>query len=96
MGLLDFMRRRPRPIESALWDHTISSTPLFSDLSDEESGRLRELSETLLSTKQVIVSDGPPAEPGEVVVLAATCSLPILELGTHWYRGWSTIVLFPD
>ncbi len=96
VGLFDFLCRRPRSIERTLWEHTISSTPLLSDLSVEERGRLKEFSETLLSTKQVIVSDGPAAEPGELVVVAATCSLPILELGTRWYRGWSTIVLFPD
>ena len=69
---------------------------LFHDLGPDDRSRLKTLAEHILARKDVSVSGGPPLTDGERVALAAGLALPVLELGISWYKGWWTIVVFPD
>lgn len=98
MSLLDWFRR-PRTrvsIDPALWELTLDRFAIFSDLDSAERTGLKECSEKLLATKEIVASDGPDPDERERAALAAQCALPVLELGVEWYRRWWTIVLFPD
>ncbi len=100
MGILTWLGRRfrrpPDPIDPHLWHETTGASALFADLNADELARLKTLAEELLAEKEIVASDGPDPDGAERVNLAATCALPVLELGARWYRGWWTIVLFPD
>lgn len=89
-------RRPPQPIDSQLWREVVDSSTLFADLDSDERERLKTHAEALLADKEIVASDGPVPDAEERVGLAALCALPVLELGCDWYRGWWTIVLFPD
>lgn len=69
---------------------------LFSDLPSSDRERLKSTAELLLARKDIKVSEGPALTPVERATLGAQLALPVLELGINWYKGWWTIVVFPD
>ncbi len=49
-----------------------------------------------LDQKTISPVDGLQLQPHDHVLLAATCCLPLLEIGAAGWRGWSQLIVYPD
>ncbi len=87
------LRRAALP--EPLWRRTIEALPLLHGLDDTELQRLRELATLFLHHKEIHSVADLAVDEAMRVTLAAQAALPILNLGIDWYRGWTTIVLYP-
>jgi hypothetical protein len=83
-------------IPDPLWDRTIADLAFLHRLAPGERVRLRELAGRLLADKQMAGAAGLELTAAMQVSIAAQASVPILNLGLNWYRGWSGIVVYPD
>lgn len=57
--------------------------------------RLRETATLFIAEKEFTTAHGLALTDEMVVSIAAQASVPILELGIAWYRGWRGVVLYP-
>ncbi len=94
--ILERLRKTPDPIDDGTWSSLMQGRRLFSDLDTDERSRLKAIAEQVLSQKDISASGGPPLTELERAELAAQIALPVLELGIRWYKGWWTIVVFPE
>lgn len=82
-------------IPDQLWVSTLQTLPFFARLDANERNRLRTLAARLLSEKQMAGAAGLELTATMQVSIAAQASLPVLNLGVDWYRGWNSIVIYP-
>jgi MtfA peptidase len=82
-------------IPDELWDAAVVALPCVAHLTDDELKRLRELTGRLLGDKQMSAAGGLELTAMMQVNIALQACLPILNLGLEWYRGWSSIVVYP-
>lgn len=101
--MLGFLRRwRERrilerhPIAEADWRQALADARCLRRLSASEQARLRVLATFLLHEKSLEPVQGLTLTSAMAARLAALTCLPILNLGMRWYRGWHSIVLYPD
>jgi Mlc titration factor MtfA (ptsG expression regulator) len=90
-----FTRSPAVAIPDELWSATLASLPCLARLSAEECGRLRELASHLLAEKEMSTAGDLELTAAMQVNIAVQACLPILNLGLDWYRGWSSIVVYP-
>ena len=95
-GLIGRFARAQASIPDDLWDSTLRAVPFLARLNDDERVRLRVLAERLLGEKEMAGAAGLELTAAMQVHIAAQASLPILNLGFEWYRGWSSIVVYPS
>lgn len=84
------------PIAETDWRHALADSGCLRRLSASEQARLRVLATFLLHEKVLEPVQGLRLTGAMQAKLAALASLPILNLGLRWYRGWHSIVLYPD
>ncbi len=65
-------------------------------LDPDRQHRLRALATRFLHEKTLSPLAGLHLQPQDRVLLAATCCLPLLEIGAAGWRGWSQLILYPD
>jgi Mlc titration factor MtfA (ptsG expression regulator) len=95
--LLGKLTRSPAvAIPDPLWDATLEELPFAARLDAGERLRLRELASRLIAEKQMAGAGGLELTAAMQVNIAVQASLPILNLGLEWYRGWTSIVVYPD
>ncbi|NOZ11966.1 MAG: zinc-dependent peptidase [Gammaproteobacteria bacterium] len=77
------------------WTQAFSRLPLLGRLTEDEKSRLRRLAILLLHQKSFSGAHDfvVTAEVALVIVLQAC--LPILNLDLRWYRGWTSIIVYP-
>ena len=85
-------RRAALPPE--LW-RNIASAPLLCALPAELDTTLYTLSSEFLSQKHIEGAAGLELDADARVVIAAQAALPLLGLGTDWYRGWYSVIVYP-
>ena len=90
-----FTRSNTVAIPAELWTAAVSAFPCAEDLDEEEGGRLRELAGRLLADKEMSAAGDLELTADMQVSIAVQACLPILNLGLEWYRGWSSIVVYP-
>ncbi|HQR69139.1 MAG TPA: zinc-dependent peptidase [Burkholderiaceae bacterium] len=95
-GLIGRFARTPASIPDELWKSTLRAVPFLARLNGDERARLRSLAERLLTEKEMAGAAGLELTAEMQVHIAAQASLPILNLGFEWYRGWSSIVVYPN
>jgi Mlc titration factor MtfA (ptsG expression regulator) len=83
-------------IPDALWESTLASLNFAARLDSEERRRLRTLAERLLAEKEMTAAGGLELSAAMQVSIAVQACLPILNLGIEWYRGWTSIVVYPS
>jgi Mlc titration factor MtfA (ptsG expression regulator) len=83
-------------IDPALWPQAFGALPLLDGLDPGARRRLRDLAALFLQRKALELSQGARADARTCVEIALQASLPILELGLDWYRGWHAVILYPD
>jgi Mlc titration factor MtfA (ptsG expression regulator) len=90
-----FTRSNTVAIPDDLWSAVSATVPWMARLSPDDAGRLRELASRLLADKEMSTAgDLDLTAPMQVNIAIQAC-LPILNLGLEWYRGWSSIVVYP-
>jgi len=83
-------------IPAETWRAAVADLPFLARLTDEERSRLHALAEQFLAQKEM-AGAGDLELTGTIQVhIAAQACLPILNLGLGWYRGWSSIVVYPN
>lgn len=82
-------------IPDDLWEGALAAWPCAQDLSSDEAARLRDLAGRLLAAKEMSAAGDLELTAAMQVQVALQASLPILNLGLEWYRGWSSIVVYP-
>ena len=90
-----FTRSTAVAIPDELWSATLASLPCVARLSAEEGGRLRGLASRLLADKEMSTAGDLELTAAMQVNIAVQACLPVLNLGLDWYRGWSSIVVYP-
>lgn len=82
-------------IPDALWEETVRALPCVGELSTDENARLRGLAGRLLSGKEMSAAGDLDLTAAMQVSIAVQACLPILNLGLEWYRGWTSIIVYP-
>ncbi len=83
-------------IPDDVWNAALAALPFTTRLSAGEQARLRVLAEQLLVDKEMAAADGLELTAEMQVNIAVQACLPILNLGIDWYRGWTSIVVYPS
>lgn len=90
-----FTRASAVAIPDDLWNAAIAALPGAGHLAPTELARLRELAGQLLAAKEMAAAGELELTAAMQVSIAAQACLPILNLGLEWYRGWSSIIVYP-
>lgn len=91
-----FGRRRREAVSEESWHWALEAHPILSGLDSQEQGLLRERTERLLATRQIVPLGGAQASEELLLSVAVQASLPILHLDLGWYRGWGTLYLVAE
>lgn len=83
-------------IDDALWRSTLDSLPFLGRLDEAQRQRLRELAQQFLADKEFAAAGELQLTAAMQVSIAAQACLPVLNLGLGAYRGWTSIVVYPD
>ena len=95
-SLLRWLRPAPRPIPEPLWRHACARAAWLHALSAPRRARLRTLAERFLHEKTLTPMGGLVLSDEDVVLLAALCCLPLLQIGEVGLQGWSQLILYPE
>lgn len=87
---------RYNAIDAALWQRVVGQLWVLDRLTDIELARLRELATLFLHQKTFVGAHELEVDDYMRVVIAAQACLPILNLGLDYYRGWYTVILYPE
>lgn len=93
--LRQFSRAAHVDIPEPIWQASLATLPGRARLPPGDIKRLRELSGALLAQKAMAGAGGLLLDGAIQGAIAVQACLPILNLGLHWYRGWSQIVVYP-
>lgn len=74
----------------------MARSPPLRRLAASDQARLRVLATLLLQEKSLEPVQGLRLDGAQRTRLAALACLPVLKLGLSWYRGWHSIVVYPD
>ncbi len=82
-------------ITNLQWQNAFQILPLLKRLTEEEKIRLKELAILFLYYKSLEGVDLEITTPMRLIIALQAC-LPILNLGLEWYKGWRSVILYPD
>jgi Mlc titration factor MtfA (ptsG expression regulator) len=82
-------------IADELWTTTLDALPFAARLSETDRLRLRALCDRFLADKEMAAAGGLELTAAIQVNIGLQACLPILNLGLDWYRGWTSIVVYP-
>lgn len=77
------------------WQHTVADLPFLARLSRQESDALRARAAWILAGKTFTGAAGLALSDDMMLSIAAQAALPILELDTRLYEGWTQIIVYP-
>lgn len=83
-------------IPDDLWQAAVEHLPYVAALDEVDRGRLRSLAEELLAEKEMAAAGGLELDSAMQVLIAVQACVPVLNLGIDWYRGWTSIVVYPS
>jgi len=83
-------------IDDALWRSTVDALPFLGRLDQAGRRRLRDLAQQFLADKEFAAAGDLQLTAAMQVSIAAQACLPVLGLGLGAYRGWTSIVVYPD
>lgn len=82
-------------IADALWSRTLAGLPFLLNWPQADLLRLRETATLFIAEKEFTTTQGLPLTDEMVISIAVQASVPVLELGIAWYRGWHGVVIYP-
>lgn len=77
------------------WRRAMASLPFLQGLSQEEETALRARAAWLLASKTFSGAAGLEVSDAMMLSIAIQAALPILELDTRLYEGWTEIIVYP-
>jgi Mlc titration factor MtfA (ptsG expression regulator) len=83
-------------ISDESWSAALAAAPALARLAPEATQRLRDLALVFLHEKHFEPARGMVLDERKCVRIAALACWPILELGLDAYRGFSSVVIYPD
>lgn len=86
---------RKNPVDERDWEQVLAQLPILHGMSDTELAQLRRLAVLLIHQKEFIGIGGLQITGNMALLIALQACLPVLRLGLEWYRGWSSIILYP-
>ena len=96
-SLLDRLRPAAHVrVDDELWRTTFEALPFLARLDDEDRRRLRDLAQQFLAEKEFAAAGDLQLTAAMQVSIATQACLPVLRLGLGVYRGWTSIVVYPD
>lgn len=87
---------RRSPVHPALWEDLCRHLPLLAGYAPGDLERLRDLSARFLAQKSIQAAGGLDVNAAMRVLIAVEACIPILNLGLAWYRGWVSVLVYPD
>lgn len=87
---------RRRPVSAPLWQGVCRHLTLLSRYTPAELQRLRALTGRFLRQKDIQGAAGLEVNEAMRVLVAVQACVPILNLGLQWYRGWVSVLMYPD
>lgn len=84
------------PIAEAHWTHALEHCAPARRLDVSDQAALRVLATRFLDRKAIEPAGGLTLDEADRVLLAAHACLPILKLDLDWYRGWYSVIVYPD
>jgi len=84
------------PFTPAHWQAAWALVPAARRLDPDTRARLRDLAILFLDDKRVEGVHGLVVDEVVRLVIALHACLLVLNLGLRWYRGWRSIVVYPD
>lgn len=84
------------PIPDNDWRAAREGVPLIHGWTASEEARLRDIATLILRLKNIYPAAGFEIDDIVRARVAAMAAVPILHLGIEWYRGWYTIIVYPD
>lgn len=87
--------RRSRITEQQ-WQAAFARLPILNRLNQDERKRLRDLAILLLHKKSFEAAADLKLNQEMILIIALQACLPILNLGIEWYRGWVSIIVYPE
>ncbi|ANJ72747.1 zinc-dependent peptidase [Ralstonia insidiosa] len=82
-------------ISDTHWSHALAGLPFLLDWPETDLVRLRETATLFIAEKEFTTAHDLPLTDDMVISIAVQASVPILELGITWYRGWRGVVIYP-
>ncbi|WP_374622514.1 zinc-dependent peptidase [Pandoraea sp.] len=87
-------RQRTR-LDDAVWHEVVHALPFLARRNAADLDKLRVLATDFLASKHFSTAHDLPLTEAMCVSVAAQACLPILNLPSALYRGWTGIVLYP-
>ncbi|MGP5061298.1 zinc-dependent peptidase [Psychrobacter celer] len=80
---------------TADWRQAAKRIVILDRLNEDERSRLFELATLFLDEKSITGAQGFEITDKIRLSIALQACLPILNLGLEWYKGWSSIIIYP-
>ena len=77
------------------WRQAAKRIVILDRLNEDERSRLFELATLFLDEKSITGAQGFEITDKVRLSIALQACLPILNLGLEWYKGWSSIIIYP-
>jgi len=77
------------------WRHAMAGLPFLDGLSQAEQEALRARAAWILASKSFSGAAGLQVSDAMMLSIAIQAALPILELDTRLYEGWTEIIVYP-
>lgn len=87
---------RKHSLPEADWRAALAQLPLSGGLSEQEHRTLRALSVRFLYEKSFEPAGGLKLTDAMKLIIAVQACLPVLGLGLDYYRGWVSVIVYPD
>jgi Mlc titration factor MtfA (ptsG expression regulator) len=81
---------------SGHWTRFTAAVPMLAGFDADSLERLRRLVTLFLYRKRIQGVAGQGVTAAMRQAIATQACLPILNLGLDWYRGWVTVLVYPD
>jgi Mlc titration factor MtfA (ptsG expression regulator) len=83
------------PFTTADWQQITDTMPVLARLNDVQRQKLYRLATLFLHDKHISGAHDFVITSEVKQSIALQACLPILELGLEWYKGWSTVIVYP-
>lgn len=83
------------PIDERDWQHVTAQLPILRGFSPAELKQLRRMAILFIQQKEFVGISGLQITGNMALLIALQACLPILKLGLEWYRGWSSVIVYP-
>ncbi len=83
------------PYSKADWQQVAGHIAILDRLTDDELTKLIQLATLFLHDKSIQGAQGFVVTATMRQSIALQACLPILHLGLDWYKGWSSIIIYP-